>query len=363
MGGVVIRGAAGNAGGGHCTAGTRRKLIYYKRYGLPVSRFALPVMVPRPAAGISNRRGNGERCIVFFYNKVFREEAVARRSRPEPLDDRLQVTAPHEWMVLAGLALSLLAFLAWGVFGSVDRRLSARAVLVQPGERHAVVSPVSGNVIEVLADVGDPLEAGQAIARVRLPEAERQARITRRIADAVEDRVWRVEGAAPLQEALLAAARNALGEVEILAGETIAAPHGGELVAHRLVPGQPVRAGETIAQLRGGAEGAWQALAFVSSQDAGKLAAGMAAEVQVALPGQPDSSTLDARVLEVSPRPAAAPEWLADLGLSTPAPSHLLRLALDDPSRLPLADGAGGVVRIVLGRQSPAALLLAGRGV
>ena len=307
----------------------------------------------------------GERRIVFFYNKVFREEAVARRSRPEPLDDRLQVTAPHEWMVLAGLALSLLAFLAWGVFGSVDRRLAARAVLVQPGERHAVVSPVSGNVIEVLADVGDPLEAGQAIARVRLPEAERQARITRGLVGAVEDGMWHADGAAPttFQEALLAAARNALGEVETLAGETIAAPHGGKLVAHRLVPGQPVRAGETIAQLRGGSEGAWQALAFVSPRDAGKLAAGMAAEVQVALSGQPDSSTLDARVLEVSPRPAAAPEWLADFGLSTPAPSHLLRLALDDPPRLPLADGAGGVVRIVLGRQSPAALLLAGGGV
>ena len=301
---------------------------------------------------------------MFFYNKVFREEAVARRSRPEPLDDRLQVTAPHEWMVLAGLALSLLAFLAWGVFGSVDRRLSARAVLVQPGERHAVVSPVSGNVIEVLADVGDPLEAGQAIARVRLPEAERQARITRGLVGAVEAGMGRAEDApAAFQEALLASARNALGEVEILAGETIAAPHGGKLVAHRLVPGQPVRTGETIAQLRGGSEGVWQALAFVSPRDAGKLAAGMAAEVQVALPGQPDSSTLDARVLEVSPRPAAAPEWLADFGLSTSVPSHLLRLALDDPPRLPLADGTGGVVRIVLGKQSPAALLLAGRGV
>ena len=301
---------------------------------------------------------------MFFYNKVFREEAVARRSRPEPLDDRLQVTAPHEWMVLAGLALSLLAFLAWGVFGSVDRRLAAQAVLVQPGERHAVVSPVSGNVIEVLADIGDPLEAGQAIARVRLPEAERQARITRGLVDAVEAGMGRAEGApTALQETLLAAARNALGEVEILAGETIAAPHGGKLVAHRLAPGQPVRTGETIAQLRGGSEGAWQALAFVSPRDAGKLAAGMAAEVQVALPGQPDSSTLHARVLEVSPRPAAAPEWLTDFGLSTSAPSHLLRLALDDPPRLPLADGAGGVVRIVLGRQSPAALLLAGGGV
>ena len=303
----------------------------------------------------------------MFYNKLYREEAVARRSRPEPLDGRLQVTAPHEWMVLAGLGAALLAFLLWGAFGSVDRSVSARAVLVQPGERHAVVSPVSGSVVEVLAERGDTLEAGQPIARVRLPEAERQARITRRLVGAVEERARNTGGSAapaPHWEALLAAARNDLGEIERLAGESIVAPLGGELVAHRLVPSQPVHAGETIAQIRGrGEDGAWQALAFVSPRDTGQLAPGMDAEVLVALPGQPVSSPLKARVLEVSPQPVAAPEWLADLGLSTTAPSHLLRLVLDDPSRLPLADGAGGTARVVLGSRSPAALLLASGGI
>ena len=300
---------------------------------------------------------------MFFQSKIFREESVARRARPDPLDERLQVTAPHEWMVLAGLGLSLLAFLAWGTFGSVQRHFSTKAVLVQPGERYAVVSPVSGNVVEKLAEVGDTLEAGQAIARVRLPEAVREARITQRLLAAVEDGLQHREGAAAtLRKDLLAAARNELEEIEILAGESIVAPHGGRLVAHRVVPGQPVRAGETVAQVRGGSEGAWQALAFVSPRDAGTLAPDMDAQVLVALPGRPDPIALDARVLEVSPRPVAAPEWLADFGLSTSAPSHLLRLVLDDPPRPPPADGAGGLARIVLGRQSPAALLVAGGG-
>lgn len=303
----------------------------------------------------------GRYSILFFYSKVFREEAVARRARQDPLDERLQVTAPHEWMVLAGIGLSLLAFVAWGTFGSVQRHLSFEAVLVQPGERYAVVSPVSGNVVEKLAEVGDTLEAGQAIARVRLPEAERRARITRSLLAAVEDGMGQGEGAAAtLRKDLLAAARNELEEIEILAGESIVAPHGGRLVAHRVVPGQPVRAGETVAQVRGRSEGAWQALAFVSPEDAGTLAPDMGANVLVALPGRPDPIALDARVLEISPRPVAAPEWLADFGLSTPAPSHLLRLVLDDPPRPPPADGAGGLARVVLGRQSPAALLLGG---
>lgn len=296
----------------------------------------------------------------MFYSKLFREEAVARRSRPEPLDERLQVTAPHEWMVLAGLGLSLLAFVVWGVFGSVERSLSVAVVLVEPGERHAVISPVSGHVIEVLAEVGDTFEAGRTIARVRLPETERQARLARRIVDAVEDGLRPAEGtASAVRQALLAAARDELAEIEVLAGEAIIAPHEGKLTAQHLVPGKPVHAGATVAQVLDRSEEAWQALAFVSPEDAGKLRVGMAAEVAVALPGQPDRSTLEARVKEVSLQPVAAPEWLVALGLSTPAPAHLLRLVLNDPSRPPPADGAEGSARIVLGESSPAALLVA----
>ena len=106
----------------------------------------------------TGRRAEERRAL--FYHKVFREEAVARRARPEPLDARLQVTAPHEWMVLAGIGLSLLLFLVWAAFGSVERRLSVEAVLVRPGERHAVTSPVSGTVVETAAAVGDAPRGG-----------------------------------------------------------------------------------------------------------------------------------------------------------------------------------------------------------
>ena len=304
---------------------------------------------------------------MFNYGKAFREEAVARLSRPEPLDHRLQVTAPREWMVLAGVGLSLLASLVWAVSGSVERSLAVEAVLVRPGERAAVTSPVSGDVVGILAELGDTVEAGQAIARVRPAEARREARIARSIVDAAEEGVRRAggAGAAALQEALLAAARNELAAIEIRAGESIVAPRAGRLVAHRLVPGRPVRAGETVARVLGRSDDAWQALAFVSPANAGRLAAGMEAEVRVTRPARPPGpDALEARVLEVSARPAAAPAWLADLGLAAPpAPAHLLRLVLRDPPRLPLADGAGARARIVLGRRSLAALLLAGGSV
>lgn len=300
----------------------------------------------------------------MFYSKVFREEAVARRSRPEPLDGRLQVTAPHEWIVLAGLCMSVLLFLAWGVFGQVERTLSTMAVIVQPGDRDPVISGVSGNVIEVLAEVGDPVEPEQPIARVELPEAERQARITRTIVDEVEGRMRDADTAtaAEVWEALLEAARD-VEAVERRAGQSIVVPRDvrGTLVGHRLVAGQAVRAGQTVAQVLGRSADAWQAYAFVTSQDAERLEEGMAAEVLLALPEQPGASRLAARVLGVSSRPVIAPAWLADLGLANPVPAHLLRLVLDDPPES-LADGADGRVRIVLGQQSPVTLLVGGSG-
>ena len=311
----------------------------------------------RPALRTGRRAGERR---TLFYHKVFREEAVARRARREPLDARLQVTAPHEWMVVAGIGLSLLVFVVWAAFGSVERRLAVDAVLVRPGERHAVVSPVSGSVVETAAGVGDAVEAGQAIARVRPPEAEREARVARRIVGAVEAGMGRSEGAAAaLREALLAAARRELGAVERREGESIAAPRAGELLALRLVPGQPVRVGETVAWIRDRSEESWQALAFAAPRDAARLAAGMDAEVLTAPPGRPGPGALAARVLEVSPRPAAAPPWLAGLGLAPPGPAHLVRLVVAAPPP-PLADGAPVRARIALGRRSLAALLLAG---
>ncbi len=45
----------------------------------------------------------------MFINRLFREQALAKRQRQEPLDDRLQVTAPHEWLLVAGLGVMFLA--------------------------------------------------------------------------------------------------------------------------------------------------------------------------------------------------------------------------------------------------------------
>ena len=111
-----------------------------------------------------------------FDKSLFREQAIASQGKTERLDVLPEVTAPHEWASLAGLALVLLGVGAWSVFDSIERRLTTECLLVRSGDRHAVLAELSGSVTDVLVDMGDAVQSGQAIhqarPRTRLQRAE-----------------------------------------------------------------------------------------------------------------------------------------------------------------------------------------------
>ncbi len=298
----------------------------------------------------------------MFINRLFREQALARRRRQEPLDDRLQVTAPHEWLLVAGLGVMFLALLVYGAVGRVERSLSYDAVVVLAGERYPVSAPVSGTVVEILAEVGDTVEPGQAIARVR-PLVERQRGTEAGwLSEFLADEAGRdVETTADLLSLLLALA--SAGDAEgSAAGVDVVSVTGGEIMTLGLVPGMPVRAGEPVALVRDAASGPPEALALVPSDDAGRIEAGVAARVTVAR-GNREAITYPAQVAVVSARAVAPPEWLADLGMSAPAGSHLVRARLEGGGTGDaVADGSMGSLRVVLGRSSFLSLLAPGGG-
>ena len=298
----------------------------------------------------------------MFINRLFRERALARRRRQEPLDDRLQVTAPHEWLLVAGLGVMFLALLVYGAVGSVERSLSFDAVVVLPGERYPVSAPVSGTVVEVLAELGNTVEPGQVVARLRPPVArQRDSEARRLLGSLVEESHRNDEAAADLLLLLLALASD--GDVGGSgAGVDVVSVAGGEIMTLDLAPGMPVRAGERVALVRDASSGPPEALALVPSDDAGRLEAGMPARVAVAR-GNREASIYPAEVAAVSTRAVAPPEWLAGLGMSAPAGSHLVRVRLEDAGMGDaVADGSMGSLRVVLGRSSFLSLLAPGGG-
>ena len=296
----------------------------------------------------------------MFFNRLFREQALARRQRQEPLDDRLQITAPHEWLLVAGLGVVILALLVYGVVGSVERGLSYDVVFVLPGERHPVTAAVSGIVVEVLAEVGDTVEPGQVIARVQTPADQQRESSALRLAELLREAEGQTEGPSAEILQLLLSVANAEAGSGLAAGGDVVSLTGGEVMALDLVTGRPVAAGETVALVRTAVPGPPEALALASPDEASRLEAGMEARVSVAAVNR-EASVLPAEVVAVSERPVTPPEWLGDLGLSASAGSHLVRVSVANVgTEQAVTDGSTGSLRVVLGRSSFLSLLAPG---
>lgn len=299
----------------------------------------------------------------MLVNRIFRERALRRRGRQEPLDDLLQVTAPHEWLILVGLAALLAALIAFVLFGRVDRAASFEAVLALPGERHYVAAPASGTVTEVLAEEGDTLAQGQPIAYVQTFGARSRELAIGEIMDTLEEKGQLTEGVREeLLLTLLTTGRTTEPLVEIVS------PGDGKLVSLNLAEGQPVSAGESVGFVREQSTAPPEVVAFVSPAEAARLQAGMKALVGVAGPvGSPDR-VYQARVADVSRRGEDPPGWLLQPGqqlaqeLQEPHEPHLLRVSLEEAWPDAPEDGSPVSLRVVLGGESLASLLAPGSG-
>ena len=278
----------------------------------------------------------------MIFQTLFSEKALARRAQQEKVDARLQVTAPHEWLLVSGIGIAFLVLLAYGSFGQAETSLSVEGVVVQSGERVDVVVDVPGVVIEVFRGIGDTLAEGESIARVRLARGTRFD----------TDPPYSLERPEP--------AGHPDREAGTYSTYDIVAPRGGEVATLTMTAGQRVEAAELVARIRTVSGGPPEVLAFVTDEDALRLSPDMPARVRVAVPGEGRFLILAAHIEHVSLRPAHLPAWIRELGLDPPTRAHLLRATLTDSELPAIPDGARGTLRIVLGHRSFVSLLLGG---
>lgn len=105
---------------------------------------------------------------------IFRKVALERLSSPEQLDQLVQVTDPRGWLALTGLGALLLAAICWGVWGSIPTEAQGEGILLRQGGVSALVAAANGQVEEILVSVGDVIEKGQPVARIRQDVLTRQ---------------------------------------------------------------------------------------------------------------------------------------------------------------------------------------------
>ena len=248
---------------------------------------------------------------------LFRQEALTRRGESESLDGLLRVVSVRAWIVLTGLVVVLGAVLGWGLLGRVEERLILGCALVLPGERHAVVSPVSGSIVDVWAEFGQPVEAGMLLAQV-----------------------W----------------SHDLGvSVDLIS------PFDGVVAADELVVGHVLGIGDEAAWIRTSTEDRFEAVVYATAAQARQIEVGMDARI-VPVDGASDARPLNATVDVVPDRPAADAGWLASLGLPEPQRHHLVRMELTDEPDWQILDGDLCRAGIVIGRKAPVTLLGSGTG-
>jgi HlyD family secretion protein len=104
---------------------------------------------------------------------LFRETALERLSSPERLDTLLRITRPRAWIALLALLAVLGGTAIWGVYGHAPDTVDGSGILVRRGGLFEIDPQGAGVIRELLVKPGDPVRAGQAVARIAQPELER----------------------------------------------------------------------------------------------------------------------------------------------------------------------------------------------
>lgn len=287
-----------------------------------------------------------------MFNNPFRQDALASRNQRQQLDHLLRITAPHERTVLLVVGLILLGLVAWAFLGSVRIGVAGDGVLIEPGERHDVVSVEPGSLLEYLVATGDQVTVGDPVARQSVPELDREiADLGNRI-DLMES-----EGgeAGAGVGSLVALARVALLQAEARRAtrQLIVSQIAGEVVALRSTRGAYLGVGAPVAQIRRSGESSLEAVLLLAPRVARRLSPGMTAVAEVLTPAG-DSLRLDGRVAAINP--GAVPSWLAALQSHAPGPAHRVDVVLDEMD-LELPDGTPCRISIHIDRRPAAALL------
>jgi HlyD family secretion protein len=106
--------------------------------------------------------------------RIFRERALEHVSSPEHLDQLLRVVGPRDWLALGAATLALGAAAAWSWLGRIPITVEGTAMLVRPRQVVAIQAPAEGRIAALSVGVGDRVARGELLARLALPELEKE---------------------------------------------------------------------------------------------------------------------------------------------------------------------------------------------
>jgi HlyD family secretion protein len=175
---------------------------------------------------------------------IFRQRPLERVSSPERLDQLLRVVGPPSWFALLAGALALGSAVAWSLLGRIPITAEGTAMLVRPRQVVAFQAPAEGRIAALLVGTGDAVAQGDLLARLALPELEKELEQQRARLLAFDSRS---------SELVALEHEQALLELSLLADQR-------DLIEHRVcslratAEGARARSAELIAQQRANLE-------------------------------------------------------------------------------------------------------------
>lgn len=97
----------------------------------------------------------------------FRQKAFSKLQSPEELDLPVRFARPQGWLVLLVTVLVMAGAVYWAITGKVTGKLEAAGVLTHAKGSYVLQSPVSGQVVDVLAEEGRMLPPRTPVLKVR----------------------------------------------------------------------------------------------------------------------------------------------------------------------------------------------------
>lgn len=214
-------------------------------------------------------------------NKVFRQAALDRLASPEQLDKLMRVTDAKGWLALAGGALIVTAAVLWGIFGSMQSKVSASGILLAGGALTEITAQSEGQIISLEVKAGDVVKKGQRIAQLAQPALVQQIDSLK---SQIKDMSAGPDGGV-FSDFRIERKRRLQGELDRLEkshrdGVTIVSSMDGRVVEVRSVPGASVQAGTPIVALEQAGERAeLEALLYFDSYVGKALKPGMQIEL------------------------------------------------------------------------------------
>jgi len=197
-----------------------------------------------------------------------------RRRSQEGLDSRV-VYVPRAHRVVLACVLALLAAGAvWAVFGRVPTKVAGQGIINHSGQQLYVVQTThSGQVERVEVAIGERVEAGRVVLRLRQPELEERLELEERALEDLRSSGAEFKARIAAQQRAVEQARFTLEQSRVVRAQV-----AGVVEEIHVATGENAGPQDRLMTIASGGEG-FEALAFLPAESGSRVTVGMAVHV------------------------------------------------------------------------------------